>query len=89
MFRERSSPHTMKVISLSEAKAHLSKYARLCHGEPVIVTVNGRPGFQLVPLNEDDDLIDSLLEHCPQFRKELQSRLKGKTVTAKEALRSL
>jgi len=33
----------MKVISLSKAKAHLSKYGRLCHKEPVIVTVHGDP----------------------------------------------
>jgi len=38
----------MKVIPLSEAKAHLSKYGRLCHKEAVIVTVNGHPSFQLV-----------------------------------------
>ena len=29
----------MKVIPLSEAKAHLSQYGRTCHDEPVIVTV--------------------------------------------------
>ena len=52
----------MKVIPLSEAKANLSLYGRTCHDEPVIVTVNGVPSFQLVPLSEDDDLIDSLLE---------------------------
>jgi prevent-host-death family protein len=44
----------MKVIPLSEAKAHLSEYGRLCHREPVIVTVHGQPAFQLVPLEEDD-----------------------------------
>jgi prevent-host-death family protein len=39
----------MKVVPLSEAKANLSRYGRLCHDEPVIVTVNGAPAFQLAP----------------------------------------
>ena len=51
----------MKIIPLTEAKAHLSRYGRLCHEEPVIVTVNGAPAFQLVPLGDDDDLVDRLL----------------------------
>jgi prevent-host-death family protein len=75
----------MKVIPLSEAKANLSHYGRSCHDEPVIVTVNGVPSFQLVPLSEEDDLIDSLLEHNPQFRRMLKSRLKEKSVSAKDA----
>jgi prevent-host-death family protein len=54
----------MKVIPLSEAKAHLSRYARLCHEEPVIVTVNGVPSFQLAPLEEEDDLIHHELLAC-------------------------
>jgi prevent-host-death family protein len=81
--------NTMKLIPLSEAKAHLSKYGRLCHDEPVIVTVNGVPSFQLVPLKEDDDLIGRLLEHHPSFRKMLEARLRERSVTAREALRRL
>ena len=79
----------MKVIPLSEAKAHLSRFARLCHKEPVIVTVNGVPTFQLAPLDEDDDLIDRLLEHNPRFREQLAARLGQKSVSAKEARRRL
>jgi antitoxin (DNA-binding transcriptional repressor) of toxin-antitoxin stability system len=79
----------MKVIPLSEAKAHLSRYGHLCHDEPVIVTVNGVPSFQLVPLEEDDDLIDRLLEHHPKFRCLLQKRLKERSVSAEEAARRL
>ncbi len=75
----------MKVIPLSEAKANLSRYGRACHDEPVIVTVNGVPSFQLVPLSEDDDLIDNLLEHNPKFRRTLKSRLREKSVSIKEA----
>ena len=79
----------MKVIPLSEAKANLSRYARLCHDEPVIVTVNGVPVFQLAPLAEDDDLIDSLLEHNPKFRQMLQTRLKEKSVSFRAARKRL
>jgi prevent-host-death family protein len=66
----------MKIIPLSEAKANLSRYGRLCHKEPLIVTVNGAPAFQLVPLREDDDLIDRLLEHNPAFGQLRERRLK-------------
>jgi prevent-host-death family protein len=79
----------MKLIPLSEAKAHLSQYGRLCHDEPVIVTVNGVPSFQLVPLEEDDDLIDRLLEHHPSFRRKLEARLRERTVSARAALKRL
>jgi len=79
----------MKVIPLSEAKAHLSRYGHLCHDEPVIVTVNGVPSFQLVPLEEDDDLIDRLLEHHPKFHRLLQKRLKERSVSVEEAARRL
>ena len=79
----------MKIVPLSEAKAHLSRYGRLCHEEPVIVTVNGAPAFQLVPLGEDDDLIDQLIEHNPAFLRSLQQRLEERTVSVKEAARRL
>jgi prevent-host-death family protein len=79
----------MKIIPLSEAKAHLSHYGRLCHEEPIIVTVNGVPAFQLAPLDEDDDLIDRLIEHNPAFRGALEHRLKERSVSTKEAARRL
>lgn len=79
----------MKVIPLSEAKANLSQYGRRCHDEPIIVTVNGVPSFQLVPLSEDDDLIDNLLEHNPAFRETLRARLSEETVSAKDARRRI
>jgi prevent-host-death family protein len=79
----------MKVIPLSEAKTNLSRYGRLCHNEPVIVTVNGEPAFQLVPLDEDDDLIDQLLQHNPAFRRTLSARLKEKSVSTSAARKRL
>jgi prevent-host-death family protein len=79
----------MKVIPLSEAKARLSHYARMCRKEPVIVTVNGLPTFQLVPLDEGDDLIDQLLEHNPAFRKLLEARLREPSMSAAQAAKRL
>jgi prevent-host-death family protein len=77
----------MKVVPLSEAKAKLSRYGQLCYDEPIVVTVNGRPSFQLVPLDEDDDLIDRLIEHHPGFRKLLQRRLRERSVSIDTASR--
>jgi prevent-host-death family protein len=79
----------MKVVPLSEAKAKLSRYGQLCHDEPVVVTVNGRPSFQLVPLEEEDDLIDRLIQDHPQFGKLLQRRLSERTVSVEAASRRL
>ena len=76
----------MKVIPLSKAKAQLSRYGRVCQKEPVVVTVNGKPSFQLVPLAEDDDLIDRLLERHHGFRKMLEKRLAEPRVSAAVAL---
>jgi prevent-host-death family protein len=79
----------MKVVPLSEAKAKLSRYARLCRDEPVVVTVNGKPSFQLVPLDEKDDLIDRLLEEHPGFRSLLERRLRDRTISVTAAERRL
>jgi prevent-host-death family protein len=88
-FEARCSRGTMKIIPLSEAKANLSRYAEECHDEPVIVTINGVPAFQLVPLDEDGDLVDQLIEHHPAFARLLRKRLKQKALSAKEAARRL
>jgi prevent-host-death family protein len=79
----------MKVIPLSEAKARLSHYGRLCQKEAIVVTVNGSPAFQLVGLDEDDDLIDQLLEHNARFREVLQSRLAERSISVKDAKRRI
>jgi len=76
----------MKMISLSEARANLIYYGRRCQDEPIIVTVDGIPSFQLDSLSEEDVLVDSLLEHDPKFRRMLKSRLRERSLSAKEAL---
>ncbi len=76
----------MKIIPLSEAKAHLNRYGKLCQQESVIVTVNGLPAFQLSPLTEeDDDLINQLLQDNPKFRAMLEARFGERTITCAEA----
>ncbi len=79
----------MKVVPLSEAKSQLSRYGKICHDELVVVTVNGKPSFQLVPLDQDDDLIDRLIEQHPGFRRMLLMRLGEKTVSPEAAERRL
>ncbi len=89
LFWNRRSLRFMKIIPLGEAKARLSYYSRLCHREPVIVTVKGVPAFQLAPLEEDDDLIDRLLEHNPKFQDYLEGCLRSRSVSSADALRKL
>jgi antitoxin (DNA-binding transcriptional repressor) of toxin-antitoxin stability system len=79
----------MKVIPLSEAKARLSYYSRLCHRESVVVTVKGVPAFQMAPLEEDDNLIDRLLEYNPKFREYVERCLKSRSLSSAEAMRRL
>ena len=79
----------MKVIPVSEAKANLSRYGRLCQEEPVIVTINGVPSFQLTPLSEDDDLIGRLLVHNPNFVQMLEKRSGEPTISLDEVRKRL
>jgi antitoxin (DNA-binding transcriptional repressor) of toxin-antitoxin stability system len=60
----------------------LSNYGRICHREPVVITVNGKPSFHLVPLEQGDDLIDRLLADHPGFRRLLEARLREPIVRA-------
>jgi hypothetical protein len=51
--------------------------------------VHGSPDFQLVPLNEGDDLIDKLIEEHPGFRRLLEERLREREVRARRAVKQL
>jgi len=79
----------MKLIPLSEARANLSRYGRLCSEEPIIITINGVPSFRLAPLEEDDDLIDRLLAENPRFTQMLERRSRERTVSVSDARRRL
>jgi prevent-host-death family protein len=79
----------MKIVPLSEVKANLSRYGSLCREEPVVVTVNGAPAFQLVPIRDDEDLVDALIANHPEFRHQLERRLKEKPIPWKKARKGL
>ncbi len=66
----------MKVIDLNEAKSRLEQYARECQESPVIVTIDGQPSFELLPirLDDDPDFIDRLLEENEEFRLLMEAR---------------
>ena len=65
----------MKVINLEEAKSNLERYANECQSSPVIVTVDGKPAFEMLPIRSDDpDFMDRLIEQNPAFRRLLEDR---------------
>ncbi len=65
----------MKVIDLNEARTNLEQYARECQVSPVVVTVDGKPAFEMLPVRADDtDLIDRLIEENDAFRELLKHR---------------
>ena len=65
----------MKVINLEEAKEHLEQYAQECQTSPVVVTVGGKPAFELLPIRSDDpEFIDRLLEQNREFRELVEER---------------
>lgn len=65
----------MKVIDLNEAKTNLEQYARECQVSPVVVTVEGTPVFEMLPVRtEDADFLDRLIEENDAFRELLEQR---------------
>lgn len=81
----------MKVINLEEAKANLEQYAHECQSSPVVVTVGGKPAFEMIPIRSDDpDFVDQLLIENEAFRQLLEERQQesrsGRT-SSREAVR--
>jgi hypothetical protein len=67
----------MKVIDVGEAKTHLEDYARECQSSPVVVTIDGKPSFEMLPIRSDDpDFIDRLLTTNREFRELMVARRK-------------
>lgn len=65
----------MKVIHLNEVRTNLEQYAQECQVSPVIVTVDGKPAFETLPVRSDDtDFIDHLIEENDAFRELLERR---------------
>jgi antitoxin (DNA-binding transcriptional repressor) of toxin-antitoxin stability system len=65
----------MKVIDPQEAKANLEEYARECQTSPVVVTKDGKPCFELLPIRADGPgFLDLLLEHDRAFQNLVEER---------------
>jgi hypothetical protein len=65
----------MKVIELGEAKSNLEVYARECQTSPVVVTIEGKPTFEMLPIRSDDpEFIDRLLATNQDFRRLMEDR---------------
>ena len=65
----------MKVVDLEEARKNLERFAEECRTSPIVVTVAGKPAFEMVPiLSDDPEFIDRLLEEDPAFRELLEER---------------
>jgi antitoxin (DNA-binding transcriptional repressor) of toxin-antitoxin stability system len=65
----------MKVIDLKEAKTNLEHYAKECQSSPVVVTLEGKPVFELIPIKSDDpDFFDRLITTNQAFRSLLEER---------------
>ena len=80
----------MKVIDLGEAKTHLEDYARECHSSPVVVTIDGKPSFEMLPIRSDDpDFIDRLLTANGEFRDLMETRRKQADVGQVSSLDAL
>jgi hypothetical protein len=59
----------MKVIDPQETKANLEQYAVECQTSPVVVTQEGQPIFELLPIRLDDSgFLEELIEHDPSFQ---------------------
>ncbi len=82
----------MKVIDLQEAKANLEHYALECQTSPVVVTRDGQPIFELLPIRPDDSaFLDDLVEHNPSFRdlvEERREEVRSDRVSSIESIRA-
>ena len=59
----------MTVIDLKEAKANPERYAIECQTSPVVVTQEGQPIFELLPIRPDDSgFLEDLIERNRSFR---------------------
>ncbi|HVC97867.1 MAG TPA: hypothetical protein VND64_29620 [Pirellulales bacterium] len=65
----------MKVIDLKEAQTNLEQYARECQSSPVVVTVDGKLAFEMLPVRTDDaEFVERLIEENDSFRKLVEER---------------
>ena len=56
------------MIDLQEAKANLERYAVECQTSPLVVTQEGHPIFELLPIRPDDaGFLERLIDDDPSF----------------------
>jgi antitoxin (DNA-binding transcriptional repressor) of toxin-antitoxin stability system len=81
----------MRVIDLQEAKANLERYAQECQTSPVVVTKDGQPIFELLPVRPDDGgFLEHMFENNSAFRdlvKERRREVQSGRVSSIEAVR--
>jgi prevent-host-death family protein len=63
----------MKIVSVADAKAHLSEYLKAVEKNPVVITRNGKPVAVLVPAGDEDDLERLLMAHSPKLQAILEA----------------
>lgn len=63
----------MRIVSLADAKTHLSAYVDQCISEgPIVITRNGKPAVVMVAPKGDEDLEHLVLSRSPRFRAILE-----------------
>ncbi len=58
----------MKIVSIAEAKARLSRYVRATRDGPVVLTRNGSPVAVVPPVEDPDELERLILAYSPRFK---------------------
>lgn len=69
----------IKVIPLSDLRADPEGLLSRCYdsGEPLVVELPNRRLVSIRPIDEEDDLVDDLIAHNPEFREMLSRSLAG------------
>jgi prevent-host-death family protein len=82
----------MKVIDLQEAKANPEQYVIERETSPVVVTKEGQPKFEILPIRPDDSgLLEDLIEHNSSFRamvEQARDDVRNGRVSSIEAVRA-
>jgi hypothetical protein len=82
----------MKVIDLQEAKANLELYAIERQTSPAVLTQEGQPIFELLPIRPDDSgLLEDLIEHDSSFQgvvEQARDDVRNGRVSSIEAVRA-
>jgi prevent-host-death family protein len=63
----------MRIANTAELKNRTNELVAIARrGEPVVITVRGKPAAALTPLSEED-LEDFVLEHSPKVRRLIEA----------------